>query len=88
MMLSRTNACDVQPALYYVRQIHTDGYAPQLVDTQTGDADVSYQAYAEEFERLLRETLEELYDPTVPFTQCEDEKSCAYCDFKELCRRG
>ncbi|MBR5849540.1 MAG: exodeoxyribonuclease V subunit gamma [Alistipes sp.] len=88
MMLSRTNACDVQPALYYVRQIHTDGYAPQLVDTQTGDADVSYQAYAEEFECLLREALEELYDPTVPFTQCEDEKSCAYCDFKELCRRG
>ena len=49
---------------------------------------VTYADYAAAFERLLRETLEELYNPEIPFAQCEDEATCAYCDFKAICRRG
>ncbi len=88
MMLSRTRGCDVQPALYYVRQMHREGYSPLLVDRENGVEGVTYADYAEEFERLLRETLEELYNPEIPFEQCEDEATCAYCDFKAICRRG
>ena len=37
---------------------------------------------------LLRETLAEMFDPAIPFRQCEDaEHTCRYCDFREICKR-
>ena len=88
MMLNRTRGCDVLPSLYYVRQMHCEDYSPLLIDRQNGVEGITYADYAEEFEQLLRETLEELYNPEIPFEQCEDEASCKYCDFKAICRRG
>ena len=36
MMLHRSRGCDVEPALYYVRNMNRPGYSPQLDDKQTG----------------------------------------------------
>lgn len=87
MMLCHTERCDALPTLYYVRQMHRDDYAPLLIDKERGVTGDTYAAYAEEFEQLLRDTLAELYDPATPFRQCDDAETCAYCDFKEICRR-
>ena len=38
-------------------------------------------------EELLRETLAELYDPAVPFRQCDDPDTCRFCDFNVICKR-
>ena len=48
----------------------------------------SYTLYAERFEELVRQTLAELYDPSVPFRQCEDADTCKFCDFNILCKRN
>ncbi len=37
-------------------------------------------------ERLMA-VLNEMYDISVPFRRTEDEKNCAYCDFKMICGR-
>lgn len=87
MMLHHTQHCEVVPSLYYVRQMYRADYSPLLYDKERGERGVHYTAYAEPFERLLRQTLAELYNPAVPFYQCDDRKSCQYCDFRELCRR-
>ena len=42
-----------------------------------------YDVMSEHLEKLL----EEIYDVTVPFRRTEDEKVCAYCDFKMICGR-
>ncbi len=40
-----------------------------------------------EFERLLAEKIDEIYDVEVPFRQAESYKGCATCDFNNICRR-
>ena len=87
MMLHRSRGCDVEPALYYVRNMNRPGYSPQLDDKQTGVKGARYTLYRERFEELLRAQLAELYDASVPFRQCEDADTCKYCDFNVICKR-
>lgn len=47
-----------------------------------------YTLYRERFEELLRAQLAEMYDPAVPFRQCEDADTCKFCDFRIICKRG
>ncbi len=88
LMLYHTRHCDVEPQLFYVRQMSGNDYSPQIKDKGKGRSGVPYSEYAEEFETLLRSTFEEMYNLDTPFVQCEDEKSCEYCDFKAICKRG
>lgn len=87
MVLHRTRGEEVVPCLYYVRRMHEPQYAPWLQDRELGREVVAYSSYAEPFEALLQQTLTELYNPQIPFRQCEDAATCAYCDFQALCRR-
>ncbi|MBQ6963623.1 MAG: PD-(D/E)XK nuclease family protein [Paludibacteraceae bacterium] len=41
--------------------------------------------YEEEFNELLKATLEELFDKNVPFRATNDDHVCKYCTFKPLC---
>ena len=87
MMLYRTRGADAVPALYYVRAMNRPDYLPTLDDRETGLRGAGYTLYAERFEELVGETLAELYDPTVPFRQCEDADTCKFCDFNLICKR-
>ncbi len=87
MMLHHCHGCDVLPSLYYVRSLSDPDFSPLFTDRSRNEQGVTYAAYAEEFEHLLHELLTELFDPTVPFAQCEDHTYCAYCDFNPICRR-
>lgn len=87
MMLSHQSHREVVPSLYYVRSMHEAGHEPWLQDKERDEAVAAYSSYAAEFERLLRNTVAELFNPTIPFRQCEDVNSCTYCDFKQICRR-
>lgn len=88
MMLYYSCGSDAEPALYYVRAMNRPDYSPLLVDRERGRTGGRYSEYREEFEALLGRTLSELFDPAVPFRQCEDaEHTCRYCDFREICRR-
>ncbi len=87
MMLFRSRGCDARPALYYVRSMHRDDYAPDLDDKQIGLRGASYSSYAVAFEQAVRAALAELYDPAEPFVQCEDADTCKFCDFNIICKR-
>lgn len=87
MMLYHTRQCDAEPALYYVRAMNRPDYSPQLDDKQTGVKGAHYTFYRDAFEELLRTTLSQLYDPAIPFRQCEDAETCKYCDFSVICKR-
>ena len=88
MMLFHSRGVDAEPTLYYVRAMHRDDYSSRLVDRELGRTGVRYSEYREPFERLLRETLAEMFDPAIPFRQCEDaEHTCSSCDFREICKR-
>ncbi len=87
MMLYRSRGVDAVPTLYYVRSMHREDYDPTLWDREERLRGAPYTHYAARFEALVRETLGELYDPDVPFRQCEDPKACLYCDFNAICKR-
>ena len=87
MMLYRSEGRDAVPALYYVRNMHRPDYSPLLEDKVAGLRGAPYSCYRERFEELLRAQLTELFDPAVPFRQCEDADTCQYCDFNAICRR-
>ena len=44
--------------------------------------------YKEEFHEKLMGVIREIFSTDVPFTQTNNDHSCQYCDFKELCNRG
>lgn len=75
------------PSLYYIRYLAREDYSPLLNDEGCGRAVTSYDDYREDFERLLAETLRELFDPEVPFTATKDERVCEWCDFAKICRK-
>lgn len=87
MMLYRSEGRDVEPALYYVRAMNRPDYLPQLDDRGDGMVGARYAHYAARFEEALRTTLAGMYDPAVPFRQCEDRDTCRFCDFNAICRR-
>ena len=87
MMLYHTRGLDAEPALYYVRAMNREGYQPTLDDHETGVRGGRYTLYAGRFEELVRETLVEMYDPSVPFRQCADADTCRFCDFNVICKR-
>ncbi len=87
MMLSHAEGCEVEPALYYVRAMNRPDYDPRLDDRGDGVRGARYSFYRERFEERLRGLLAEIYDPAVPFRQCEDPDTCKFCDFNAICKR-
>lgn len=87
MMLSHTRGRDVEPALFYVRNMHRPDYSPQLDDKQLGVRGARYSLYCGRFEELLGTQLAEMFDPATPFRQCEDPDTCKFCDFNVICKR-
>ena len=99
-MFSMNGYNEVQPALYYVRDMQKKGYSPLLQmgggKQKPGKTEITHfsmvldeskEKLQDVFEKKLRETLRELFDCTKPFEQCKDAEYCTYCDFKKICRR-
>ncbi|WP_207535833.1 PD-(D/E)XK nuclease family protein [Desertivirga arenae] len=79
----------VEPNLYIIRKMKNDGtlffsggrngkaflQAEHLEDIKSG------------FYTKLRELLEELFNPEIPFAQTSRAANCGYCAYKEMCGR-
>ena len=87
MMMYHTSGRDVRPVLYYVRSMHEEEYSPLMIDKGRGESGAMYSVIRDEFEALVASKLSEMYDPAVPFRQCEDAKACRYCDYRAVCGR-
>jgi CRISPR/Cas system-associated exonuclease Cas4 (RecB family) len=75
----------IKPGIINIKEIYSQDFSPYL---QLNNSEVhDYREFAEEFEQGLRELLEEIVNPLVPFDQTEDKKKCTYCAYKELCGR-
>lgn len=94
MIARRRRGVEVQPALYYLREMYNGNYSPLLsMSSQTDKRKKTpierYSDIAEQFEEHLSKTLAEMFDPKVPFRQAEDPLACTYCDYAAICsKRG
>jgi hypothetical protein len=75
----------IVPALLYMQEAGKEDYSPVIHYNKAPVTD--FNELNSEFESLLKQTIGELFDPSVPFQQTEVAGICEYCDFKEMCGR-
>ena len=46
------------------------------------------KSFEETCDTYFKEFLTEIFNKDIPFAQTEDVKSCSFCDFKNICKRG
>ncbi len=80
----------IEPGLFNSRDLFRDEFQWQVMQKdREGDSLVGdFRRFQDEFEDVLKLLLEEIWDPSVPFDQVEDEKNCKFCAYKEICGRG
>ncbi len=79
----------VAPSLLYIHRAAGDAYSPviEIGERKEKRAIEDFKIYNEDFRSRLNELLEEIFVNNTAFTQTEELKKCAYCDFKSLCKR-
>ena len=82
------NIRQIEPNLYIIRKMKNDG---TLFFTGGRGGKVFLQAeHLEElkggFQIHLKNLLEELFNPEIPFTDSVSKVNCAYCPYKEICQ--
>ena len=49
---------------------------------------IDFEEHKNQYAQGLGTVIDEIFDRKVEFTQTENEASCRYCTFKELCGKG
>lgn len=78
------------PGIYYIRDLfgkEFDFYLHQKPEKNIKIAVDDFGVYEEEFSEKLRHCIDEIFDPTIPFSQTKIEKNCEYCQYKSICNR-
>ena len=80
---------DVMPGLYSMKGLFEEEFdsALNMTSLKKEGRVLSFSPLENQFIELLKELLQRLFDPTVPFVQRENDKICSYCDFVSLCQR-
>lgn len=79
----------LNPKLLYINKAGADDYSGDI-QLRSGKDKVTLADYAPHddlFWGELQRVLHELFNPAVPFVQCEALSSCEYCDYKAICKR-
>ena len=76
---------DIQPMLHQLRKLA--GATPIKPLTINRKAINSYREIRNEFRPRLERLITEIFNPDIPFRQCDDTKSCEFCPFLSLCGR-
>ena len=88
-IMSRKQPLMVAPALLYIHRAASESYSPVIEMGEPRKPKIPVNNFAffeDEFRERLQALLEEIFDEKEPFTQTEDIKKCAYCDFKAMCK--
>ena len=75
-----TDAESLSAGIITFRKLN-EGFLPLNLQKMTPEEAI------EEFESGLKELLEEMYDPALPFERTEFKKRCENCLFKVVCDR-
>lgn len=80
----------ISPAIFYIQKAASEEYRASIsigIGKNAEQVSDFENQYGEEYRQWLRTTLEELFNPNIPFTQCESNHPCEWCDFKKICNR-
>ena len=73
----------VSPALLFIQHATAQDYDPTLL---LGKEKVdNIQPYEADFLNLLKELIEEIFNPDIDFNPTEDKAQCASCPYRSIC---
>ena len=75
----------VSPALLFIQHAGAEGYDPTLVIGREPVIDIS--VHADRFIELFKETVDDIFNPDLPFTPTDDRNRCRSCPYATLCGR-
>ena len=75
----------IVPGLYAVRHLKNGVLTPDLY--LGGEQIINQSQYYQATEQLVREVVEELFNPEIDFSPTDNLKNCEYCSFNLLCQR-
>ena len=84
-LMSREYRC-IAPSLLFMRNTSDEAFEPHILIDQHAVEDFS--VYYDQFEQLLRETIEEIFNSDIPYTATTNADACKYCKFTALCGKG
>jgi hypothetical protein len=76
----------IQPGIYSLRSLYGDSFSPQT--TIGSDQVDDFAPYEDAFESSLKRTIEEIFDPSIPFKQTDNVGICPNCKFANICGKG
>lgn len=86
----KNNTAMITPGIYYTRNVFDENFSTQLIFRQDKNNTFPVENYFDfetEFLSGLKNCIEEIMNPEIPFMQTEKRDSCKYCDYKTLCNR-
>lgn len=78
----------LQPAIYYMRTLFAPSFDASVyrrIERTKTEPITDFADYYTEFEARLRDCLDEIFGPDIPFVQTPTGKACGYCPFKDIC---
>ena len=75
---------DVSPALLFIQHAGADDYDPTLCFGREPIKDVGPNT--DRFRELLTQTVDQMFDPDIPYTPTDDRDRCRTCPYNLLCR--
>lgn len=82
-VMTRKQKRPVCPALFFVHKSNSEDYDAVVEFNRERVTD--FKKYGDDFQKILQQVLNELFDPQIPFRQTANEKRCEYCDYRLLC---
>lgn len=82
--LKRATDEPLKPCIYNLRKIMSKG--PLEVSVAKSVVN-DHRSVMEQFKKLLFDTVEEIFNPELPFFQTDIPDHCTFCGFKPLCNR-
>ena len=89
MLQQKHDERQVAPSLLYIHQAASEDYTPviRMGEPRKTEPVEDFARYESEFRENLDQLLTHIFSPEIPFAQTDETDVCAFCDFKELCKR-
>lgn len=84
-IVSRQHPHAVSPALLFIQHAGGKDYDPTLCFGRERITDI--RSYSQQFNRLLEQTVEQMFTDASPFTPTADLSVCRTCPYLQMCRR-
>ena len=75
----------LSPNLYFSRQFLNEN---EESHTQVLEGEDDFELSRKEVEQQMKQLIEQIFDPTIPFRQTENEKNCKFCKFIAICNKN